>query len=80
MLGAPTFPDDFKSFSDGTKIYLSWAVPTCNSGCTYSRIGDGFCDDACNVPLCHFDKGDCDGAEPQRRHGNHATKHGIINN
>lgn len=73
MLGAPTYPDDFKSLSDGTKIYFSWAVPTCNVGCNFQRIGDGFCDDACNVPLCHYDKGDCEGINPTRRGARHSS-------
>lgn len=61
MLGADTYPDDFKSQSDGTKVYLSWGVPTCAQGCAFSRIGDGKCDISCNVTMCKFDNGDCVG-------------------
>lgn len=27
--------------------------------CTFSKIGDGECDPACNVQACFFDQGDC---------------------
>ena len=73
MLGAPTYPDDFKSLSDGTKIFLSWGVPTCSDGCSFRRIGDGICDENCNVKLCAFDGGDCDGDEPNYRYNNKKT-------
>ena len=29
-------------------------------GCAFLEVtGDGFCDDATNIPICEFDKGDC---------------------
>ena len=74
MLGGPSHPEDFKSASDGTKVYLSWSVPSCNDGCKYHKIGDGFCDDECNVRLCHYDKGDCEGENPPRR-GSKSSEH-----
>jgi hypothetical protein len=31
----------------------------CADGCPDSWVGDGYCDDACNVAECNFDDGDC---------------------
>jgi hypothetical protein len=31
----------------------------CAPGCPGSWVGDGYCDDACNVASCNFDGGDC---------------------
>ena len=29
-------------------------------GCAFLEVtGDGYCDDATNIPICEFDKGDC---------------------
>lgn len=44
MLGAPVDVADFHTDQDGFKVYLSWEVPKCSSGCLESWIGDGFCD------------------------------------
>ncbi|XP_015673724.1 N-acetylglucosamine-1-phosphotransferase subunits alpha/beta [Protobothrops mucrosquamatus] len=34
-------------------------VSYCNQGCANSWLADKFCDQACNVPSCEFDAGDC---------------------
>ncbi|XP_032077219.1 N-acetylglucosamine-1-phosphotransferase subunits alpha/beta [Thamnophis elegans] len=34
-------------------------VSYCNQGCANSWLADKFCDQACNVPSCGFDAGDC---------------------
>ncbi|KAK9400033.1 N-acetylglucosamine-1-phosphotransferase subunits alpha/beta [Crotalus adamanteus] len=34
-------------------------VSYCNQGCANSWLADKFCDQACNVPACEFDAGDC---------------------
>jgi hypothetical protein len=31
----------------------------CASGCFESNLGDGICDDACNVKACRYDNNDC---------------------
>jgi hypothetical protein len=33
----------------------------CDSNCESSSIGDGTCDDNCNVKACNFDGEDCRG-------------------
>ena len=48
------------------QIYLAWPVPDCNDGCPSSWIGDGYCDQACNVTACGFDGGDCANASAPR--------------
>ena len=59
FLGNPVWPDDFATRANGQKVYLSWEVPKCNPGCIESWIGDGFCDQACNVSACDWDFPDC---------------------
>jgi len=61
FFGAPVWPDDFFTHSQGHKIYLSWAVPNCNEGCPATWINDKYCDKACNVSACDYDGGDCIG-------------------
>jgi len=34
----------------------------CPHDCPDSWLGDGYCDDVCNVGGCHYDFGDCDGS------------------
>ncbi|KAK5580536.1 hypothetical protein RB653_000556 [Dictyostelium firmibasis] len=60
MLGREIYPDDFVTQNGGQRVFLSWPVPNCNDGCPNNWIGDGFCDNACNVFNCEFDAGDCD--------------------
>jgi len=31
----------------------------CAPGCPSDWVGDGYCDDACNVEACEYDSGDC---------------------
>ena len=59
MFGAPVWPDDFHTVSGGQKIFFSWPVPNCAEGCLTNWLGDGFCDQACNVSDCDYDNGDC---------------------
>ena len=33
----------------------------CERGCPDAWVGDGACDDKCDVAACAFDAGDCDG-------------------
>jgi len=63
MLGADTWPADFYSPATGHRVYFSWEVPKCNTGCIDSWIGDGFCDRACNISRCMWDAGDCVGSD-----------------
>jgi Stealth protein CR2, conserved region 2/LNR domain/Stealth protein CR1, conserved region 1 len=57
--GNEVWPDDFESHSTGQKVYMAWSVPNCNEGCPSSWIGDGYCDQACNVSECDWDYPDC---------------------
>lgn len=59
MLGSEVWPDDFYTHANGQKVYLSWNVPQCSSGCPDTWVGDGYCDQACNITDCLFDGGDC---------------------
>ncbi|XP_065174532.1 N-acetylglucosamine-1-phosphotransferase subunits alpha/beta-like isoform X2 [Sycon ciliatum] len=59
LFGRKVYPSDFYSPSSGQRIFLSWPLPMCNTGCTASWLGDGTCDRACNSSQCDFDGGDC---------------------
>eukprot|EP01113_Clastostelium_recurvatum_P003511 TRINITY_DN1152_c0_g1_i5.p1 TRINITY_DN1152_c0_g1~~TRINITY_DN1152_c0_g1_i5.p1 ORF type:complete len:1635 (-),score=329.21 TRINITY_DN1152_c0_g1_i5:43-4947(-) len=59
MFGREIYPDDFFTQNAGQKVFLSWPVPNCAEGCPSNWIGDGYCDQACNVTACEFDAGDC---------------------
>lgn len=59
MLGNTVWPEDWFSPTSGQKVYLSWQVPDCVPGCPAFWLGDGMCDQACNVQECLFDMGDC---------------------
>lgn len=59
FLGADVWPDDFMLPSGAQKVYLSWDVPRCAGACPTSWLADGFCDLACNVSSCDWDRGDC---------------------
>ncbi|KAF2077558.1 hypothetical protein CYY_001176 [Polysphondylium violaceum] len=67
MFGREIFPDDFYTQHGGQKVFLSWPVPNCNDGCPNNWIGDGFCDQACNVTMCEFDAGDCNNSTGQMK-------------
>eukprot|EP00899_Mesostigma_viride_P014005 jgi/Mesvir1/22605/Mv14053-RA.4 len=60
MFGTPVWPDDFFTLARGQKVYLSWTAPGCAKDCSNAWLGDGYCDLACNVSNCHFDRGDCE--------------------
>jgi UDP-N-acetylglucosamine-lysosomal-enzyme len=49
FLGAPVLPSDFVDLKGSQKFFMSWDIPKCANGCSDSWIGDGFCDQACNV-------------------------------
>ena len=74
FFGAPVWPDDFFTHSQGQKIYLSWAVPNCNEGCPASWINDKYCDKACNVSACDYDGGDCLGSQANKKGGSWALQ------
>ncbi len=59
MLGNTVWPDDFYTHANGQKVFLSWDIPQCATGCSDAWLGDKFCDTACNVAACDFDSGDC---------------------
>ncbi|XRB15995.1 UDP-N-acetylglucosamine-lysosomal-enzyme [Pseudoscourfieldia marina] len=59
LFGQPVSRDDFVTTSGGFKVYLGWAVPPCKTGCYPSYMGDGICDQVCNVKECSYDGGDC---------------------
>lgn len=61
MLGSEVWPEDFYSPASGYKVYLSWSLPECSSGCPGSWLGDGYCDTSCNTTACEWDGGDCAG-------------------
>lgn len=63
MFGSEVWPEDFFSPGDGYKVYLSWSLPECSSGCPGSWLGDGYCDESCNTSACEWDGGDCSGGE-----------------
>ena len=59
-------PDDFFT-SVGQKVFWAWDAPRCNDGCIENWLGDGSCDQACNVSRCDWDAGECIGTFwPQR--------------
>ena len=67
FLGSPVLPEDFVSIRGVQRFYMSWDVPKCAPGCSDSWIGDGYCDNACNVSACNFDFPDCvNGTNSQR--------------
>lgn len=59
FLGAPLYPEDLYTQSDGVRIYTAWTLPDCAIDCPWVYIGDGACDQHCNIPECQFDGGDC---------------------
>ncbi|XP_037954943.1 N-acetylglucosamine-1-phosphotransferase subunits alpha/beta-like [Teleopsis dalmanni] len=59
FLGAPLYPDDLYTKSEGVRIYQAWLVPDCADDCPWTYIGDGACDRHCNIKECQFDGGDC---------------------
>ncbi|XP_058462083.1 N-acetylglucosamine-1-phosphotransferase subunits alpha/beta isoform X2 [Malaya genurostris] len=60
FLGAPLFPDDLLTLSEGVKIFTAWLVPDCAPDCPWMFVGDGSCDSHCYLEECQFDGGDCD--------------------
>lgn len=60
FLGAPLFPDDLITLSEGVKVFTAWQVPDCATDCPWMFVGDGSCDSHCYVEECQFDGGDCD--------------------
>jgi len=64
MLGNEIWPDDFWLMSGSQRVYLSWDLPGCASGCPSNWLSDGYCDAACNNEECNWDEGDCDGTNP----------------
>jgi len=69
MFGREVWPDDFATPSRGQKVYLAWAVPNCAESCSSHYLGDGYCDEGCNVTMCNFDLGDCSGDSVKTRYG-----------
>ncbi|XP_045104372.1 N-acetylglucosamine-1-phosphotransferase subunits alpha/beta-like [Portunus trituberculatus] len=63
MLMQEVWPEDFFSPGSGFKVYLSWSLPECSSGCPGSWLGDGYCDASCNTSACEWDGGDCAGGD-----------------
>ncbi|XP_055624663.1 N-acetylglucosamine-1-phosphotransferase subunits alpha/beta [Toxorhynchites rutilus septentrionalis] len=60
FLGAPLYPDDLITLSEGVKVFTAWLVPDCAKDCPWMFVGDGSCDSHCYVEECQFDGGDCD--------------------
>lgn len=59
FLGAPLYPEDLYTQSEGVRVYTAWTLPDCAIDCPWVYIGDGACDQHCNIPECQFDGGDC---------------------
>ncbi|XP_054740130.1 N-acetylglucosamine-1-phosphotransferase subunits alpha/beta [Anastrepha obliqua] len=59
FLGAPLYPEDLYTESEGVRIYQAWMVPDCADDCPWTYIGDGACDRHCNIAKCQYDGGDC---------------------
>ncbi|XP_017485356.1 PREDICTED: N-acetylglucosamine-1-phosphotransferase subunits alpha/beta isoform X1 [Rhagoletis zephyria] len=59
FLGAPVYPEDLYTESEGVRIYQAWMVPDCAEDCPWTYIGDGACDRHCNIAKCQYDGGDC---------------------
>lgn len=59
IVASQIYPDDFYTESGGFKVYLSWPVPNCATGCPLTWLNDGYCDQACNTSQCLWDGGDC---------------------
>lgn len=53
------WPDDLLLPSGAQKVYLSWEVPKCAEACPTAWLADGYCDSACNISACQWDRGDC---------------------
>lgn len=59
FIGSEIWPDDLYLQSTGVNIFLGWPIPDCTSECPWIFIGDGSCDNICNIEECQFDGGDC---------------------
>ncbi|TDH68116.1 hypothetical protein CCR75_005423 [Bremia lactucae] len=59
FLGAPVRPEDFVSQAGVQKAYFAWEIPLCADRCFEKSLGNGMCDQECNVTACDFDMGDC---------------------
>ncbi|XP_055534964.1 N-acetylglucosamine-1-phosphotransferase subunits alpha/beta [Wyeomyia smithii] len=71
FLGAPLFPDDLMTLSEGVKIFTAWLVPDCAPDCPWMFVGDGSCDSHCYLEECQFDGGDCDHPDYQEHDHEH---------
>lgn len=59
FIGCEIFPDDLYLKSTGVNVFLGWPIPECTYDCPWIFIGDGSCDQICNIEECQFDGGDC---------------------
>ncbi|OQS00338.1 N-acetylglucosamine-1-phosphotransferase subunits alpha/beta, partial [Thraustotheca clavata] len=66
LLGAPVYPKDFLSTKGTQNIYFAWDAPECSSGCQNWKLGNGVCNQDCNVEICGYDLGDCTCTEAQQ--------------
>ncbi len=41
------------------EVCVASLTQECHASCQRWRLGDGYCDAACNAPACSFDEGDC---------------------
>lgn len=60
FIGSEIYPDDLYLQSTGVNIFLGWPIPDCTNECPWIFIGDGSCDNICNIEECQFDGGDCE--------------------
>ena len=44
FLGEEVWPSDFFDTTFGQKVYFSWPLPDCATGCPNNWIKDGYCD------------------------------------
>lgn len=59
FLGDAIYPSDLLSLENGQLVFGSWEAPKCNEKCSYSQLGNGECNPACNTERCGYDFGDC---------------------
>lgn len=59
FLGDAIYPSDLLSLENGQLVFESWEAPKCNEKCSYSQLGNGECNPACNTERCGYDFGDC---------------------
>lgn len=59
FLGHPLYLEDMRSEQKGIYVLPTMELRFCADTCKWSSIGNGVCNDGCNLAACNFDGGDC---------------------